>query len=134
MPGTISPMIRRGHIWALPDVTSILQRNSKEPIELTNGPLAFWSSMPSRDGKKIFAVAEQARAELQRYDSKTKNFVPYLSGISAGQIDFSPDGQWVAYITYPEGTLWRSKVNGSQRLQLSYAPLNATIPHRTPAG
>src|SRR5262244_3456079 len=84
--------------------------------------------MPSRDGKKIFAVAEQARAELQRYDSKTKNFVPYLSGISAGQIDFSPDGQWVAYITYPEGTLWRSKVNGSQRLQLSYPPLNATMP------
>ena len=74
----------RPGVWALPDVTSILQRNSKEPIELTNGPLAFWSSMPSRDGKKIFAVAEQARAELQRYDSKTKNFVPYLSGISAG--------------------------------------------------
>jgi serine/threonine protein kinase/Tol biopolymer transport system component len=124
----------RPGIWALPDAAGIFQHSNKEPIELTNGPLDFWSSMPSRDGKKIFAVAEQARAELQRYDSKTKSFVPYLSGISAGQIDFSPDGQWVAYITYPEGTLWRSKVNGSQRLQLSYPPLNATMPRWSPDG
>jgi serine/threonine protein kinase/Tol biopolymer transport system component len=124
----------RPSIWAIPDATDILQRNNKEPIELTNGPLDFWFSMPSRDGKKIFAVAEQPRAELQRYDRRNRSFVPYLSGISAGQIDFSPDGQSVAYITYPEGILWRSKVDGSQRLQLSYPPLNATMPRWSPDG
>jgi WD40 repeat protein len=48
----------RPGIWALPDAAGIFQHSNKEPIELTNGPLDFWSSMPSRDGKKIFAVAE----------------------------------------------------------------------------
>jgi Tol biopolymer transport system component len=33
---------------------------------------------------------------------------------------FSKDAQWVAYVSYPEGTLWRSKVDGSDKLQLTY--------------
>jgi Tol biopolymer transport system component len=35
---------------------------------------------------------------------------------------------WVAYVTFPEGALWRSKIDGSQRLQLSYPPLYASLP------
>ena len=38
-------------------------------------------------------------------------------------VSFSKDGQWVAYVSFPEGTLWKSKLDGSQRLQLTYPPL-----------
>ena len=37
-------------------------------------------------------------------------------------LDFSRDDQFV-YITYPEGTLWRSRVDGSDRRQLTYPPM-----------
>jgi len=49
-------------------------------------------------------------------------------------VDFSRDGQWVAYVAYPEGTLWRSRVDGSERLQLTVAPMEATVPRWSPDG
>jgi Tol biopolymer transport system component len=35
---------------------------------------------------------------------------------------------------FPEGTLWRSRIDGSQRLQLSFAPLYASMPRWSPDG
>ena len=49
-------------------------------------------------------------------------------------VSFSKDGQWVAYVSFPEGTLWTSKLDGSQRLQLSYPPLYAMLPRWSPDG
>jgi Tol biopolymer transport system component len=40
----------------------------------------------------------------------------------------------VVYVTYPEGNLWRSKVDGSQRLQLTYPPMQAGLPRWSPDG
>ena len=69
------------------------------------------SSAPSKDGKAIFAVAGFRRGELERYDTKAKAFESFLGGISAQDVSFSKDGQWVAYVTYPDGILWRSKLD-----------------------
>jgi Tol biopolymer transport system component len=60
--------------------------------------------------------------------------VPYLGGISAGDVDFSRDGKWVTYVAYPEGALWRSRVDGSERLQLTYPPMAAALAHWSPDG
>jgi hypothetical protein len=57
-----------------------------------------------------------------RFDVKSDRREPFFGGISAEFLDFSKDGQWVAYVTYPEGNLWRSKLDGSERLQLTYPP------------
>ena len=76
------------------------------------------ASVPSRDGKKLFAIQGAQLGELVRYDAKSQQFLPYLSGISAIHLGFSKDGQWVAYMNYTDGTLWRSKVDGTERLQL----------------
>ncbi len=50
------------------------------------------------------------------------------------EVDFSPDGQWITYVTVPEGALWRSRADGSERLQLSNAPLSALLPRWSPDG
>src|SRR3982751_6223444 len=68
------------------------------------------------------------------YDSRTKQFAPYFSGISAEGLAFSRDGQWVTYTSYPDGTLWRSKVDGSERLQLTFPPLRVLLPRWSPDG
>jgi Tol biopolymer transport system component len=49
-------------------------------------------------------------------------------------MEFSRDGQWITYITYPDDLLWRSRVDGSERLQLSYPPQHAGLPHWSPDG
>jgi Tol biopolymer transport system component len=65
---------------------------------------------------------------------KSGRFEPYLGGISAEYVSFSKDGQWVAYVSFPEGTLWRSKMDGSERLQLTYPPSQAMMPRWSPDG
>jgi hypothetical protein len=103
-------------------------------MKLTLGPMNFYYPVSSRDGRKLFAVGEQRRGELVRYDAKLHQFAAYLSGISAHGLHFSKDGQWVTYVAYPEGTLWRGKVDGSQRLQLSFPPKQAFLPRWSPDG
>ena len=92
----------------------------------------FWNPVPSRDGKKLFVIGQQTRGELVRYDARSREFVPYLAGISASWVVFSRDGQWVTYVTFPDGVLWRSRVDGNDRLQLSYPPLEANQPRWSP--
>jgi len=91
-------------------------------------------SVPSRDGKKLFAIQGAPRGELVRYDAKSRQFLPYLSGISAIHLSFSKDGQWVVYISYPDGALWRSKMDGTERLQLATPPMQVVMPKWSPDG
>ena len=103
-------------------------------FQLTAGPMLFRTLTPSPDGKKLFVDGFQARGELIRYDAQRRGFVPFLSGISASDLRFSRDGKWVAYVSYPEGTLWRSRVDGSDRLQLTSPPFIAALPNWSPDG
>jgi serine/threonine protein kinase/Tol biopolymer transport system component len=124
----------RSDIWAIREKGSLLHKVSHEPVPLTAGPISFHSPQPSGDGKQIFVVGEQPRAELIRYDARSGEFVPFLGGISAGDVSFSRDGRWVAYVTFPDGNLWRSRVDGTEKLQLTTAPMLATRPRWSPDG
>lgn len=122
----------RDSIWALPERRSWIQPKAK-PVQLTNGPLDFWLPVPSKDGKRIFAMGGQPRSEVLRYDGRS--FVPYLDGASVTDLAFSADGQHVAYISVPEEALWTSKIDGSDRLKLSDpSVMEAALPRWSPDG
>jgi DNA-binding winged helix-turn-helix (wHTH) protein/WD40 repeat protein len=123
----------RADLWLLPMKAGFLQRIPKA-IQLTNGPLSYTAPVMSRDGKQIFAVGTKQRGELVRFDAKANAFVPFLSGISAFNPTFSRDGNWVAYASYPDHTLWRSRADGSERLQLTYPPMQVYYPFISPDG
>ncbi len=123
----------KSQIWALPQEGNWL-RSEAQPIPLTSSPLSLSSPLPSKDGKKLFVIGQAFRGELMRYDAKTGQFSPFLGGISAEYVAFSKDGQWVTYVSYREGTLWRSKVDGSERLQLTYPPMYPLLPRWSPDG
>jgi Tol biopolymer transport system component len=94
----------------------------------------FFQPLPSKDGKQIFAVGKTKQAEVIRYDAHTSQFVPYFSGISAEGLAFLRDGQWVTFASYPDGALWRCKVDGTERLQLTFPPLQVLLPRWSPDG
>lgn len=100
----------------------------RHPVELTRGPLSYAGAIPSHDGKHIFAIGTEPRGEIVRYDLKAKQYVPFLGGISAIDPSFSRDGQWVAYTSYSDHTLWRSRADGTDRLQLTYPPMKVSFP------
>jgi Tol biopolymer transport system component/predicted Ser/Thr protein kinase len=124
----------QGNIWALAEKGNLFAKRNVQPVQLTSGPMSFSSPLPSKDGKKLFVVGALARGELVRYDTRSAEFIPFLSGISADSVSFSNDGQWVAYVTFPEGTLWRSKSDGSERIQLTFPPLVPVGPKWSPDG
>ncbi len=43
-------------------------------------------------------------------------------------------GKWVAHVAVPDGSLWRSAADGSQRLQLTSRSFQAAMPHWSPDG
>ena len=121
-------------IWAFPERASFGRSVSHRPVQLTTGPLQIYDVLPSKNGNHLFAIGSHLKGELVKFDIKTKQLVPLLGGISAGDVEFSRDGAWVAYVTYPDGTLWRSRPDGSERLQLTHAPLQAALVHWSPDG
>jgi len=102
--------------------------------QLTAGPMEFEAAVPSRDGKRVFSLSKIGQSELQRYDPESRRFVPYLANISADHVDFSKDGQWMAYVTVPGYTLWKRRVNGAQALQLTLPPMITELPRWSPDG
>ena len=58
------------------------------------------------------------RGELLRYDSASRRRESFLGGVSGHYVDTSADGRWMAFITYPEDELWKSRPDGSQRIRL----------------
>jgi len=124
----------RNQIWVTSGDKSFIGGNLHGPTLLTAGPLNYYSPVPSLDGRKLFVVGSQPRGELQKYDIQTRQFGSYLQGISAEGVDFSRDGKWVTYVSYPDGSLWRSKVDGSQRSQLTFPPLRIVLPRWAPDG
>ena len=127
----------RSEIWSIPGDPAFLARFSRTigaPVQITRGQLSSLAPVFSPDGKKLFVIGQQLRGELQRFDGSTGEFVPYLGGVSADFVDFSRDGRWICYVAYPEGTLWRSRIDGSERLQLTFSPMEAMVPKWSPDG
>lgn len=124
-------------IWATRERTGLLdsfRKADREPVQLTSGQLNSMMPLPGVDGKKLYVVGDKVRGEITRYDSRLGQWVPYLSSISAEFVNFSRDGQWVAYVSVPDGLLWRSRIDGSDRLQLTFPPMQVVAPCWSPDG
>jgi WD40 repeat protein len=120
-------------MWALP-TPGLFQHSTQKPAQLTSSPISLGSHLFSPDGKKLYVLGETARGELVRYDAGSHTFLPYLGGISGEFAAFSRDGKWVSYVQFPEGTLWRMRVDGSERLQLTNDNAYAMMPQWSPDG
>jgi DNA-binding winged helix-turn-helix (wHTH) protein/Tol biopolymer transport system component len=128
------PTIPAAQLWVLDERRGKFRRERAEPVQLTSGPIRWSVPIPSKDGKKIFARGVILRGELVRYDAQSHQFEPYMAGISAEHVAFSPDGKFVAYVTFPEGILWRANRDGSNPVQLSEPPMYPLNPRWSPDG
>lgn len=97
--------------------------NHPTASKLTSGQTEILEAIPSRDSKQIFVLGRIAQGAMQVYDLRQKRYLPFLGGLSAAEFVISPDKQWMVYTDYPRHFLWRSRLDGSEKLQLtnSYA-------------
>jgi len=111
-------------LWAVAD-----SGGTALPFQLTKGPISFGNIAPSRDDKKMWAIGVQPAGEAVKFSPSRNEFTPLLAGASATDLDYSPDGKWVTYVSIPDGELYRSRADGSQQLRLTSAPVRAALPH-----
>ncbi len=121
-------------IWALEERPRRLwSASSPHPIQITAGPLGCLAPTPARSGDRIFVIAFRDRAETSRVNIKSGRLERYLPEIgTAGRSELSWDGTRVAWISQIDRTLWQSRVNGSERLQLAPRPIQLSLMHWSP--
>lgn len=116
---------RNGHtyLWATSEGAAFSESGGSAPFLLSSSPIDFHDPAISRDGKQIFATGMQERGELVSYNADARDFVRFLGGISATWVSFSRSGRSVAYLDYPNLTIWRANSDGSEKAQITFSPL-----------
>jgi Tol biopolymer transport system component len=122
------------NVWAIREKQHWWDKTDGKPVRLTLGPTSSQLPLPSLDGKRIFFVGTEHRAELVRYDVRKQDFASILPGISADGAVYNRDESRLAYVAVPDGILWQSKADGSDRHQLTFAPMEAALPRWSPDG
>jgi DNA-binding winged helix-turn-helix (wHTH) protein/Tol biopolymer transport system component len=125
------------NLWAVRERGTWLHPAERIPVEFYSSLAVLGGFCASADGRLIYAVGENNdTGELDRFDTARHAFAPYLKGIPARWVDFSRDGKWMAYVNFSGQvpTLWRSRADGSDRLQLTYPPLSVGPPRWSPDG
>jgi Tol biopolymer transport system component len=121
------------NIWGITEKSSFFGPKPYVPWQITNGPLSYQAPITARSGHEIFFLGMDARYDLLRYDSSEKQFVPFGKSLhGVGRTAFSRDGQRVAWVRPGDGSLWCSRSDGSERLQLTASPMQVFVFHWAP--
>ena len=116
-----------GALWAR------REKPGSKPVQLTFPPFKVARFVPSKDGKKIFiSEVRHPRLQVLRYEPASRQKSEFLMGVTAFELTFSWDGNWVAY--HDDKILWRSRADGSEKLQLTFPPLDGEMPRWSPDG
>src|SRR5215469_4483039 len=119
-------------LWSLQEKGSPLRRGYANPLRLTAGPDLSGPPLVSSDGRRLFAIGSDLKAELVSYERGSRQFTPVLPGSRADYATYSRDGEWIAYVTIPDSVLWRIKRDGSLRSPITSPPIRATSPAWSP--
>ena len=88
-------------------------------VLLTGNQVPILASAPSRDSTRLFVMERMEQGAMQSWDPRTHKLEAFLGGLSASDFVVSPDRRWMVYREFPSGNLWRSKLDGSEPLQLT---------------
>lgn len=114
----------QSNLWAIREKNTFFEQQDDSPVQLSSGLQGGYSRpVMSMDGQQIFAIGNERQGELVRFDSRVKEFVPFLGGISATWVVFANSGKHVVYIAYPDKTVWRANADGSGKKQLTFSPM-----------
>jgi Tol biopolymer transport system component len=114
-------------LWAIREKSEFWQLRRPEPIEIYTAGFEVGTPAIDPNGRRVFFAGENESREPVRYDRALRQFVPLplVAGVETTGVGWSVDGRWEYYVTFPDDALWRAKPDGSERLQLTFPPLQA---------
>lgn len=116
--------LHSGHseIWALRERP--WYKKDAEPHEITGGPLSYEAPTTASGSHQIYFIGTDVRIELLRAQPGSSTFLPLDETLSSAAFaSYSHDGRWVAWLNASDGSLWRSRVDGSERIELTSPPM-----------
>jgi Tol biopolymer transport system component/tRNA A-37 threonylcarbamoyl transferase component Bud32 len=112
----------RGNIYELMKPRWFQFWKKPQAMRLTGNQLNITDAVPARDSKSLFVLGRVESGTMQVFDPRAGKLVPFLGGLPALGFVVSPDRQWMAYTEYPSGHLWKSRLDGSDAVQLTKVP------------
>ncbi len=107
--------VRRERPWYLAD---------SEPRPITNDPLAYETPSTSPDGDRVYFIGANLQWELLRALPRSTMFTVLAQNLSTAALaEYSQDGKWVAWLNVSDFSLWRSRIEGTERIELTTPPL-----------
>lgn len=105
-------------------------------------PTHLSTRLPRIDGlatdaeqRKLFVLSDGGmKGELLAFNQGSREFTPYAPGISAMYVDLAKDGKRLTYTNVEDDTLWVSRADGTERKQLTFAPMRVMLPRWSPDG
>jgi dipeptidyl aminopeptidase/acylaminoacyl peptidase len=119
-------LVRFGRGWWEPSIYIA-------PVPSLHGDLDGIAFEPELS-RVLVLTKPQERATFVRYDLNLQTFRQILPGISGIYLNYSRDGEWIAYVGSQDGSLRVSRADGSGARQLTYAPDVIELPRWSPDG
>jgi len=97
---------------------------ASQPRAITDGPLEYEAPTTSPGSHRIYFTGVNPQIEILQALPHGKGFSlldPHLN--SAALVEYSNDGRWVAWLNSADGSLWRSRTDDSERIELTTPPL-----------
>jgi Tol biopolymer transport system component/DNA-binding winged helix-turn-helix (wHTH) protein len=110
--------IHHSEIWALQERPWFLK--DRTPRQITNGPLDYEAPSTSPGSDHVYFIGVDSQIELLHSLAKSAVFSALDQDLSAADLaEYSPDGKWVAWLNASDGSLWRCRADGSERIELT---------------
>lgn len=119
-------------LWGVREQGRLFGLRRPQPFRLTAGPLTVARPQFAPSGGRLFYLGKSRQTQLVRFDPALRDWKPILQGMNAFQVEYSRDGKWIAYVAPPGQSVWRSRADGSDAIQLTSLPLLATNPRLSP--
>ena len=106
-----------------------------DPVQITDGVLDYRRPTIAPNGKSLFAIGWQLRGETVEMDPATGRLrsIAVSEDLSGEWVSFASDADRIAWLSFPEGDLWVSRRDGSDRQQLTF-DFSVLIPDVSPDG
>ena len=129
--GRFGIFVAAERLWAAREPIRPFAARAGNPFPLTDTETLFNPSLRIQS-RVSFGLGIDRLGELQYFDPAAQEWVPLLDGLSAEGVNYSPDGSKVAYVTYPQRELWVRSADGSAPVQMTFAPMAASLPRWSP--
>ena len=113
-----------GHsqIWALRERP--WYKADSKPRQITDGPLGYQAPATAPGSDRIYFIGATSQYQLLRAMPKASTFTTLDQNLSAAALaEYSHDGKWIAWLNASDNSLWRSRIDGTERIELTTPPL-----------